>query len=283
MPTITFYRQARRDGGIRTGIEIDQNTVLMRFDRGRKESDPALLWCVDVRCSGARLPREPETAPAGSSTMRKRLASFSCKWPTRCPSAPTRAIGRSSDRGPCLTRRASRLPFPRCAGSKPANWRTSCATWRAHGASGCRPSLPFRPPDASSCPAASAITNILIRYWGERVRGRRLRDVSADDARRWARELIKLQDTNAILTPIHIEYVCGKVGAREVQLARAFLAEFHAVDEGRILPKDWEDAKRIAHRVTRTGARRQLGDCLIRAISDRLHLEVLTADRRFPV
>src|SRR4051812_6199543 len=63
MPTITFFRQARRDGGVRTGIDIDDRTVLARFESGReRDDDPALLWYVDVRCSGPKLPREVRAA-----------------------------------------------------------------------------------------------------------------------------------------------------------------------------------------------------------------------------
>jgi hypothetical protein len=61
MPTITFFRQARRDGGIRTGIDIDDQTVLSRFE-GAEDDDPTLLWYVDVRCAGPRLPRAAEAA-----------------------------------------------------------------------------------------------------------------------------------------------------------------------------------------------------------------------------
>lgn len=62
MPTITFFRQARRDGGVRTGIDIDDRTVLSRFEPGRRAEDPALLWYVDVRCEGPRLPRDVQAA-----------------------------------------------------------------------------------------------------------------------------------------------------------------------------------------------------------------------------
>jgi hypothetical protein len=58
MSTITFYRQARQDGGVRTGIEIDRNTVLARFDAGGEDADPALLWYVDVECKGKSLPSD---------------------------------------------------------------------------------------------------------------------------------------------------------------------------------------------------------------------------------
>jgi len=64
MPSITYYRQARRDHGIRSGIDIDEDTVLSKFERpgSSKDQDPALLWYVDVRCQGKKLPRDPEAA-----------------------------------------------------------------------------------------------------------------------------------------------------------------------------------------------------------------------------
>ena len=62
MATITFFRQARRDGGVRTGIDIDDQTVLSRFEPGESDDDPSLLWYVDVRCTGPRLPREVHAA-----------------------------------------------------------------------------------------------------------------------------------------------------------------------------------------------------------------------------
>jgi hypothetical protein len=62
MKGINFYRQARMDGGERTGVEIDGTTVLEQFQRGGRVEDSALLWFVDVRCSGKHLPEEPEAA-----------------------------------------------------------------------------------------------------------------------------------------------------------------------------------------------------------------------------
>ena len=62
MKTINFYRQMRVDGGKRTGIEIDGETVLGRFERATKPEDAALLWFVDIRCSGGNLPNEAEAA-----------------------------------------------------------------------------------------------------------------------------------------------------------------------------------------------------------------------------
>jgi hypothetical protein len=62
MPKIGFYRQARYDGGMRTGIGIDDQTVLHDFQPGAEQSDPALLWYVDVAVEGDRLPSEPDAA-----------------------------------------------------------------------------------------------------------------------------------------------------------------------------------------------------------------------------
>ena len=68
-----------------------------------------------------------------------------------------------------------------------------------------------------------------------------------------------------------------------MRLAKSFLTPFELVDGGRILPADWEVAKRIAARVSADGLRRQMGDCLIRAVADRLNLTVFTFEKRFPI
>ena len=62
MTKLTFYHQVRADGGKRTGIESDTETLLHHFAPGGKEHDPALLWYVDLRCEGERLPDTPEGA-----------------------------------------------------------------------------------------------------------------------------------------------------------------------------------------------------------------------------
>jgi hypothetical protein len=57
MPKLTFYRQQRIDGGIRTGIELDGETIYGLFEEGEEEVDPRLVWYVDLRCEGPRLPQ----------------------------------------------------------------------------------------------------------------------------------------------------------------------------------------------------------------------------------
>lgn len=59
MSTITFYRQARADGGVRTGVDVDGRQLFSHLEKGATDTDPALLWYVDVRCSGPNLPQTP--------------------------------------------------------------------------------------------------------------------------------------------------------------------------------------------------------------------------------
>jgi hypothetical protein len=62
MASLTFYRQQRADGGIRTGIDADGSTLVEDFQEGDQEQDPALLWYIDLRCEGDALPTEVEPA-----------------------------------------------------------------------------------------------------------------------------------------------------------------------------------------------------------------------------
>jgi predicted nucleic acid-binding protein len=123
-------------------------------------------------------------------------------------------------------------------------------------------------------------TNILLDYWNHRVsRGGRKFTVSA--VRAWANDLITLHNTNAILTPIYIELIAGTTTITEASLWKAFLDEFHCIDEQRILAEDWNEAIRIASRIPRQTRRRKLGDCLIRAICKRRRYELVTHDKDF--
>jgi len=62
MSKLTFFHQIRVDGGVRTGIEIDDTRALESFQTERDEFDPVLLWYVDIICDGDNVPREPEAA-----------------------------------------------------------------------------------------------------------------------------------------------------------------------------------------------------------------------------
>jgi len=56
MPRLIFYRQKRYDEAIRTGVELDGETIAESYEGGGSEPDPALLWYVDLRCEGSAIP-----------------------------------------------------------------------------------------------------------------------------------------------------------------------------------------------------------------------------------
>jgi predicted nucleic acid-binding protein len=124
-------------------------------------------------------------------------------------------------------------------------------------------------------------TSALIRHW-HRCRTRPLSDYLPADTVVWAKQLIALHQTNAITTPVYVEFLAGVTSEHEFRLAKAYLEQFHCVDGGRIPPEDWKEAIRLAQRVPPSGKPRQLGDCLIRAIARRLRYRVRTYDQDFP-
>lgn len=102
MDKLNFYRQKRRDGGIRTGIEFNDERVLELYEPGNLPEESALDWFVDVRCSGRNLPAEPEAIQnwflARSDIIQTALRQFSQEliagidsdWPMRWTIVPTR-------------------------------------------------------------------------------------------------------------------------------------------------------------------------------------------------
>ena len=125
-------------------------------------------------------------------------------------------------------------------------------------------------------------TQVLISFWNREKR-RAKSPLSPTNVAAWAKKLIVSQDTSAIVTPVFIEFIAGVTSANELRFALAFLAPFTIIDEGNIPKEDWQEAERIAKRVSRSSKRRQLGDCLIRAIANRLKYEVApTGDKGFP-
>jgi hypothetical protein len=60
MAKIRFYRQQRYDGGLRTGFGVDDQAALHDYRAGNADSDPALLWYVDVELDGKGLPNDTE-------------------------------------------------------------------------------------------------------------------------------------------------------------------------------------------------------------------------------
>lgn len=120
-------------------------------------------------------------------------------------------------------------------------------------------------------------TNVLINHL--RLLPPNQRTVAG--AKNWAARLIDDYDTDFISSPVLIEFLCGARSGEELEINRAYLGRFRIVDEGNIPRQDWLVAERLAKRVGRNGRRRKLGDCLIRAISQRLRCEIITSDRDF--
>jgi hypothetical protein len=126
-------------------------------------------------------------------------------------------------------------------------------------------------------------TNILILHWRQ-SRPRDLEQCSTADAASWALELIRIHQTDAIVTPVYLEFVGGVVHRHEMGLAKAYLERFRVLDDGGITEDDLSLARQIAERIapgpepTRRGA----VDCLIKAIARRFRCEVRTCDLGMP-
>jgi predicted nucleic acid-binding protein len=125
-------------------------------------------------------------------------------------------------------------------------------------------------------------TNVLVQHWRNSRSGGASGQIKDVDADVWARRLIDFEETNAIVTPVLLEYLCGVRDRVELGLARAYLKPFESVDKGRILAADWREAKRLAERVPRNGRPRDFSDCLIKAIATRLNYQVRSFDTGMP-
>ena len=146
-------------------------------------------------------------------------------------------------------------------------------------------------------------TSVLVSYWIEycedlvprkshkrsRKRGRKrtedrkeTRRVLLSKVRRIAKLMIERCGSREIVTPVAIEFLAGFTRKEEMELGEAFLEELDCIDRGQITPEDWKEVRRLARRIPRDGRRRQLGDCLIRALANRFARDVFTPDRAFP-
>src|SRR5438105_14327240 len=102
-------------------------------------------------------------------------------------------------------------------------------------------------------------TSVLLSHWRSRLGAVTSKTIA--DAEDWARELSTLRKSNAIVTPVYLEVVCGVTSVHELRLARAYLDQFRVIDGGAILAEDWLEARRLAERIPRNRRKRQLGDC----------------------
>lgn len=119
-------------------------------------------------------------------------------------------------------------------------------------------------------------TNVLIQHFHE---FRPLDTKGERDAELWARTRIAKRDTDLILSPVVVEFLCGVLNQHEMRLREAFLRPFKVADQERTTPEDWREARRLAKHPGFQASPRDLGDCLITAIGSRLNLEIVTLDR----
>jgi predicted nucleic acid-binding protein len=119
-------------------------------------------------------------------------------------------------------------------------------------------------------------TNILLAHF------HRLRPLDGKreaEAENWARTLIEDKQSDAIVSPVEVEFLCGVLNEHERRLRECYLRPFRVIDDHKTLPQDWQEAKRLAKHPGFRASPRDLGDCLITAISDRLKHEVITDDK----
>lgn len=124
-------------------------------------------------------------------------------------------------------------------------------------------------------------TNVLVGQWRIKRRDRKTSDIEIHEAENWAADLIRGSNSNAIVTPVRLEFLAGTRDQHEWQLAEAYLSNFEVVDNGMITEADWTNTARRIARIPRDGRPRHLIDCLIISIYDRLRYEILTSESRF--
>ena len=60
MAKLVIFRQRRRDGAERWGVEVDGDAILQHFTGDADSIDPVLSWYIDIRGIGSGLPVDPE-------------------------------------------------------------------------------------------------------------------------------------------------------------------------------------------------------------------------------
>ncbi len=124
-------------------------------------------------------------------------------------------------------------------------------------------------------------TNLLVAHWRMSWRELRKKEPTPVLARRWAQQLIHLRQTEWIELPVRLEFLAGRRTEEPIEVVQAYLGEFALADEGIVLPDDWRGAENYANRIL-SNRPRDLGDCLILAIADRLGFDIDTFDGGMP-
>jgi hypothetical protein len=124
-------------------------------------------------------------------------------------------------------------------------------------------------------------TNVLVGQWRIKRQDRHISQIEITEVSDWATDLIRCMNSDAIVTPVRLEFLAGTRDQHESNLAEAYLEKFQTVDGGMITPLDWSNTARRITRIPRDGRPRHLIDCLILSICDRLRYDVLTSESRF--
>lgn len=125
-------------------------------------------------------------------------------------------------------------------------------------------------------------TNVLVRHWRASWPRKAKKPPTSEATRRWARQLMELRAAKHIVLPIKIEFLAGRRSEEPLEIVTAFLDEFELADGGQVLDQDWARAEEYANRIPLSGSARDFGDCLIRALADRLRFEIDTFDSGMP-
>lgn len=119
--------------------------------------------------------------------------------------------------------------------------------------------------------------NVVLAIWHGRVPdGRKVR--TEETARLAADEWLHKHPGDGLVTPVRLEFLGGTDDREEQRLGDLFLDRFPLYDGGRVLPEDWAVAERYARRIRGTGTKRDVIDCLVLALCDRLNADIYTLD-----
>ena len=126
-------------------------------------------------------------------------------------------------------------------------------------------------------------SNILLALWhGHYPSPTKVKVRTKSTAKLVVKAWLAINPTDGVLTPIRLELVGGGLHRDQVKLTDYFLDLFPLFDDGDVRREDWDAALRLARRVPFEPRPRGAVDCLIRAICQRLGLQLKTLDTGVP-
>lgn len=122
-------------------------------------------------------------------------------------------------------------------------------------------------------------SNVLISHWKNFPDGEGERTEEA--LQEYASQLIEFYATDLICWPVLIEVLAGTQNKRDLDLHRAYLNPFKLIDQRNTPEEVWDKAKQFAQRVHEKDfdKARDFGDCLIQAIAEHYHCDLISCDK----